>query len=137
MGARENQKRRKQHLAHSLPLGSNNHSNSNNHDRGSSTRNGSCSRSNVLAMNDALMSVVEKTTTDVLKLKELDKIVVKLHCGGSGKEPSIPTRLSLLVQLCGLSDRPIVVCLLVAFFTSDGEEQCLCLHQAKLCRDLL
>ena len=31
-------------------------------------------------MNDALMSVVEKTTTDVLKLKELDKIVVKLHC---------------------------------------------------------
>ena len=32
-------------------------------------------------MNDALMTVVEKTTTDVLKLKELDKKVLKIHCG--------------------------------------------------------
>ena len=133
MGAREKQKRRKQHLAHSLLLASNNHSNSNNHDRGSSSRNGSCSRSNALAMNDALMSVVEKTTTDVLKLKELDKIVVKLHCGDREKNHQSRRGLSLLVQLCGLSDRPVVVCLLVAFFTSDGEEQCLCLHQYHLC----
>ena len=29
----------------------------------------------------ALIAVVEKTTTDVLKLKELDEIVVKFHCG--------------------------------------------------------
>ena len=53
------------------PLASNNHSNSSNHDRGSSSRNGSCSRSNAFAMNDALMTVVNKTTTGVLKLKEL------------------------------------------------------------------
>ena len=36
-------------------------------------------------MNDALMAVVEKTTTDVFKLKELDKMVVKLHCGDREK----------------------------------------------------
>ena len=69
------------HFALSNPLASNNDSNCNNHDRGSSSRKGSCSCSNALATNGALMAVVEKTTTDVLKLKELDKIVVKLHYG--------------------------------------------------------
>ena len=77
MGAKENQKRRKQHFAHRAALTSNNHSNSSNHDRGSSSRNGSCSHSDALAMNGALAAVVEKTTTDVLKLKELDETVVK------------------------------------------------------------
>ena len=32
-------------------------------------------------MNGAPIAVVEKTTTDVLKLKELDETVVKFHCG--------------------------------------------------------
>ena len=32
-------------------------------------------------MNGAPIAVVEKTTTDVLKLKELDGTVVKFHCG--------------------------------------------------------
>ena len=76
MGARENQKRRKQHFAHRAALASNNHSNSSNHDRGSSSRNGSCSHSHTLAMNGALVTVVEKTTTDVLKLQELDDALV-------------------------------------------------------------
>ena len=58
---------------------SNNH-NSSNHDRGSSSRNGS-SRSNALAMNGAPIAVVRKTTTDVLKLKELDETMVNFHCG--------------------------------------------------------
>ena len=81
MGARENQKRRKRHFAHRAALTSNNHSNSSNHDRGSSSRNGSYSHSDALAMNGSLAAVVEKTTTDVLKLKELDETVVKFHCG--------------------------------------------------------
>ena len=35
-------------------------------------------------MNGALAAVVEKTTTDVLKLKELDETVVKLRRPGMG-----------------------------------------------------
>ena len=105
--------------------------------RGSSIRNGSCSRSNALAMNDALMLVVEKTTTDVLKLKELDKIVVKLHCGDREKNQQPRRDCRFWCSCAGFLIAPVVFCLLVAFFTGDGEEQCLSPHQAKLCRDLL
>ena len=86
---RGERKKRKQHVAHCATPATNSNStsnnhNSSNHDRGSS-RNGSCSCNNALAMNGALIAVVEKTTTDVFKLKELDETVVK-RFGGRARD---------------------------------------------------
>ena len=82
----------KQHIAHRAALAwqrnSNNYNNSSNHDRGSSSRKGICSRSNAFAMNDALMTVVEKTTTGVFKLKELvtkGELLLPLSTKGSSQ----------------------------------------------------
>ena len=119
-GAREKQKRRKQHLAHCAALAwqrySNNHSNSSNHDRGNSSRNGSCSCSNAFAMNNAMMTVVEKTTTGILKLKELvtkDKLLFRYQregfCPGTAVQAATLTgeRFSQVQDLLLLDGIPL------------------------------
>ena len=63
------------HFAPSNPFASNKHRTA------TTTTAAAAAETAALAMNGALIAVVEKTTTDVLKLKELDKIVLKLHCG--------------------------------------------------------
>ena len=59
----------------------------------SSNKDGSCSRSNADAMNGALTAVIEKTTTDELKLKE---VVPRMRCLSSSSTSMVSCRKSLM-----------------------------------------